>query len=64
MAVPSCQAVSKRRVDSVAVAESRTRVWLNAAIFASTPTSYCSPSRRVEDLLAEIGRDPTCIFWG
>ena len=23
-----------------------------------------SPSRRVEDLLAEIDRDPTCIFWG
>ena len=23
-----------------------------------------APSRRVEDLLAEIDRDPTCIFWG
>lgn len=22
------------------------------------------PSRSVEDLLAEIDRDPTCIFWG
>ena len=22
------------------------------------------PSRRVEDLFTEIGRDPTCIFWG
>ena len=23
-----------------------------------------APSRRVEDLLTEIDRDPTCIFWG
>lgn len=23
-----------------------------------------APSPRVEDLLAEIDRDPTCIFWG
>jgi hypothetical protein len=23
-----------------------------------------TPSRRVEDLLTEIDRDPTCIFWG
>ena len=22
------------------------------------------PSNRVEDLLAELDRDPTCIFWG
>ena len=22
-----------------------------------------APSRRVEDLLTEIDRDPTCIFW-
>ena len=23
-----------------------------------------APSRKVEDLLTEIDRDPTCIFWG
>lgn len=23
-----------------------------------------TPSRRVEDLLTEIDRHPTCIFWG
>jgi hypothetical protein len=23
-----------------------------------------APSRTVEDLLAEVDRDPTCIFWG
>lgn len=23
-----------------------------------------APSRSVEDLLAELGRDPSCIFWG
>ena len=23
-----------------------------------------APSHRVEDLLTEIDRDPTCIFWG
>ena len=23
-----------------------------------------APSNRVDDLLTEIGRDPTCIFWG
>jgi hypothetical protein len=22
------------------------------------------PSNRVDDLLTEIDRDPTCIFWG
>ena len=23
-----------------------------------------APSHRVQDLLAELNRDPTCIFWG
>ncbi len=23
-----------------------------------------TPSRRAEDLLTEVDRDPTCIFWG
>ena len=34
------------------------------ATSASTSTTYCAPSNRVDDLLTEIDRDPTCIFWG
>jgi hypothetical protein len=25
---------------------------------------HCAPSRSIDDLLAEIDRDPTSIFWG
>ena len=30
----------------------------------STSTTCSHPSSRVDDLLSEIDRDPTCIFWG
>ena len=51
------------RLRYTAATKSRTLYWRNRNLHFHI-YDLLPPSDRVDDLLNEIDRDPTCIFWG